>query len=541
MKKNKRLLLTTLIALTMTACSSNSGNSKSEELNNLIDSNNRMKIYSETRELTDEGYYLTTSKSGLADQKGSAITDLQYDVTNKLNDYYYVVLDDQTGLINENGEEVLPLESGRKIITSSDNIFYTEDNKTIICDSSLEQIGEFEGAFEYVWDKDNFILNQDGKYGLVDGEGKEKIPFEYEDMMYLSKESGDKYELTYFTAKKNGKWGILDKEGKEVIPFEYDPVYSGMGGIQYIGMADAFIAIKDGNICVFDKQNQVKAELPIAENAPYQSFNEYDDVFYITSPDKSYIFNEDCEVVAELNGLLDYFPYKNGLFEVRNNVELSSDGMGLSYSGETIADKSGKTLFTSGYNGEEISQLELGDEGIVVVKPVKQGDLGGPTKTTVYDHDLNVIKEFDTDNNKNISLAQGYDTSVNYILLHDSQAGEVGSTTVYNMKGEELFTVEGYIESLLDDSHFIVEQANSVWDETKQQSVTYDREGNETENVRGIVDLEGNLVIEAKYKDFYAGFDDGYIVSNTDDHSDIYDKDYKKVISSESGTYLTSL
>ncbi len=56
------------------------------------------------------------------------------------------------------------------------------------------------------------------------------------------------------------------------------------------------------------------------------------------------------------------------------------------------------------------------------------------------------------------------------------------------------------------------------------QSITSDKNGNPSEETKGIVDTEGKIVVEAKYDQLTANFDDGYIVCDTRDHSDVYDK-----------------
>jgi len=53
-----------------------------------------------------------------------------------------------------------------------------------------------------------------GKTGFIDKEGKEVIPIKYDDVGFFSEGLA--------RVKLNGKWGYIDKEGKVVIPIKYD-------------------------------------------------------------------------------------------------------------------------------------------------------------------------------------------------------------------------------------------------------------------------------------------------------------------------------
>ena len=70
---------------------------------------------------------------------------------------------------------------------------------------------------------DNYVIAKDdsGKMGLLDQEGEEAIPFEY-DEMYFAQET-DEYD--YVVVKQRDTWGILDYEGKELVEIRYDKYY----------------------------------------------------------------------------------------------------------------------------------------------------------------------------------------------------------------------------------------------------------------------------------------------------------------------------
>jgi hypothetical protein len=102
-----------------------------------------------------------------------------------------------------------------------------------------------------------------GKYGFVNKNGEEQIPFEYDDVEPFSVEASsvwDYYsdevysspatERVSVDAKKNGKWGLIDKANNILIPFEYDDHF------KYAGKG-LYHTSKNGKKGMIDEQNKV--------------------------------------------------------------------------------------------------------------------------------------------------------------------------------------------------------------------------------------------------------------------------------------------
>ncbi|MDD7112917.1 MAG: FHA domain-containing protein [Lachnospiraceae bacterium] len=70
---------------------------------------------------------------------------------------------------------------------------------------------------------DHYVIAKDsaGKMGLLDEEGEEAIPFEY-DEMYFPEET-DVYD--YVIVKQRETWGILNYDGEELVEVRYDKYY----------------------------------------------------------------------------------------------------------------------------------------------------------------------------------------------------------------------------------------------------------------------------------------------------------------------------
>ena len=83
------------------------------------------------------------------------------------------------------------------------------------------------------WDDDLGIVRLNGKWGMINTEGKVVIPLKYDCVDYFSE------GLAY--VKLNGKYGFVDTTGKVVIPLKYDSV-----GKFDEGLASVFLNGKRG-------------------------------------------------------------------------------------------------------------------------------------------------------------------------------------------------------------------------------------------------------------------------------------------------------
>jgi hypothetical protein len=73
------------------------------------------------------------------------------------------------------------------------------------------------------------VVEHNGKYGLIDKNGKEVAPVKYDDINGFYEDDGG-----FGTVELNGKYGLIDKTGKEVTPIKYHEVgsfYEGYGGL----------------------------------------------------------------------------------------------------------------------------------------------------------------------------------------------------------------------------------------------------------------------------------------------------------------------
>lgn len=110
-----------------------------------------------------------------------------------------------------------------KIEETNGIYFFTKNSKIAYFDQDLKQLSEFE--FEkYAFHSNNRIMTyKEGKKGMIDLSGKVIIPFEYDNLNFITYQVGSKLDLDPLVrATKGRKEGILDFNGKILIPVEFD-------------------------------------------------------------------------------------------------------------------------------------------------------------------------------------------------------------------------------------------------------------------------------------------------------------------------------
>lgn len=147
--------------------------------------------------------------------------------------------------------------------------------------------------------------------------------------MFLSKTENDESKPAFITVQKEGKWGVLNLKWSEVLPCEYDSFTYSVG---YIDITNVFIAENDGKVCLIDEDNQIQKEFFSENGSMYSTCGLYDYIFYVIAGLETSILIRNFEELAHINGMSGQYAYKEDMFIVNNNVRLSPDGMGVSYS-----------------------------------------------------------------------------------------------------------------------------------------------------------------------------------------------------------------
>ena len=185
---------------------------------------------------------------GVMDNQNNSIIPEQYNYLEYVFGEYFIVegKDDKYGVLNINGKEIIPIKydlvqriDNKNAIQTLDTVtkvreIYSEDltqtgaieNSNIITTDSYikvfsnEELKYFDNngneitPMQALPDKTLFSQSRDGKWGFVNKDNQEVIPFIYDMVTDLN-------EFGFAAIKKDGKWGSINEQGDVV----QEPVY----------------------------------------------------------------------------------------------------------------------------------------------------------------------------------------------------------------------------------------------------------------------------------------------------------------------------
>ncbi len=228
----------------------------------------------------------STGKSGIRDYSNNQILEIKYDSIEKVygNGLYVVTENNKQKIVDKENKDVLTkgFDSIKQILSSQENaVIFTKSEKYGIMNLSGEVIIEAQYDKLEETKLGIFIADKNGKYGVINSNKEEKLPFEYTSIIYNDKAdiyiaedsnfnsnildnnfeikiSGilteindtkgylklrvdDNYKYynfkfeekqesdifpnrTLFVNKNDGKYGLIDKSGKVILDYIYDDI-----------------------------------------------------------------------------------------------------------------------------------------------------------------------------------------------------------------------------------------------------------------------------------------------------------------------------
>ncbi|MCI8384462.1 MAG: WG repeat-containing protein [Clostridia bacterium] len=142
------------------------------------------------------------NKWGVIDSNGTIIIDPGYEemitIPNSKNDVFLCIYD-------------VNYETGTyktKVLNSKNQEIYTQYEQ-------IEAISN-KDANNNIWYEENVLkAKKDGKYGVIDLNGKELTPFQFDEIITIDGMKG------IIKVVKDGKMGIINHEGKEILPTQF--------------------------------------------------------------------------------------------------------------------------------------------------------------------------------------------------------------------------------------------------------------------------------------------------------------------------------
>lgn len=176
---------------------------------NVIDTFYKLPTYSPSN--VQECNYISTSsgelkvarfksKYGILDNSNGIVTSFKYDAIGCNYNWFE----------HKNGNDEMPIDDSLNLISVSQN------GKWGVINREGKEIIPllYDAVQDYSFRKELCWVKKEGRYGAIDESGNLIIPIVYETEFRF-------YNHQPAKVKKDGKWGFIDEDGKIVIPFKY--------------------------------------------------------------------------------------------------------------------------------------------------------------------------------------------------------------------------------------------------------------------------------------------------------------------------------
>lgn len=429
------------------------------------------------------------------------------EVTKEFSKGYFAAFENEAwGVINEKGdfvieptytEMVIVPDSTKDVFICMDNVNYDDNtydskainsaNETLFSEyDSVEVIENYDDSYNLWYEKNVLKVKKDGKYGLIDFDGKVLLNCEYDEISTI------KGVTNSLLTKKDGKYGLCDNTGSIIIQNEYAEIKSLTD--KY---SDGYIVKNsDGKYGVIkcDKQTAIKAQY--SDIANVYGNNEYvvklNGKWQVINSDEEAIISSGFDEIKSIDG--DNITFvKNGKYGVMNSsqqilIEAQYDKLTYIFSNYYIAQKDDKYGVIS-TEGEEKLPVEYG-----MITYNKEADfveveeLNGAS--TVYDRNFEskfngFVCEVNTDKDYMLAYVDGDYKYYNFKFEEKQSTKLLYENTLFLKKENGKY---GYVNK---DGVVVV---NYVYDDATQQN-QYGYVAVKKDGVWGVIDQNGNTVL----------------------------------------------
>ena len=423
--------------------------------------------------------------------------------------YFTAYSDGAWGVINEKGEYVIKPSYEEMIIipNSSKDVFICIDNvnyddNTYISRAinsenqakfteyeTVEVIENYDDSYNMWYEKDILKVKKDGKYGVIDLDGKVLLNCEYDNIESIKGITNSLLTL------KDGKYGLADNTGNIIIPNEYSEIKALTK--QY---SDGYIVKNsDGLYGVVDCNKQIVVEVKYQDIKNIYGNNSY----VVKENNKWKVIKQDGEIILE-NGFDDIQSIdgenitiiNNGKYGIINSAKeqligAEYDKLTYIYSNYYIAEKDGKYGIISS-NGDTPIPLEYS-----LITYNKQADClevqTSETETKIYDRNFEykfdgIICEVNKDRDYIVSYANGQYKYYNFKFEEKENTKLLYQNTLFLKKENDKY---GYVNK---DGVVVV---NYIYDDAKEQNA-YGYMAVKKDGLWGCIDQNGKVIVEPR-------------------------------------------
>ena len=254
-------------------------------------------------------------------------------------------LDNKYGVINNKGEEVITPSYQEYIVIPNNkkdiflctyDVDYTKKtyktkalnskNKEIFTEyENIEPIANYDLNNVISYEQNAIKVQKNGKYGMIDIEGKELLPCEYDELYSLKNTDNS------IIVKKDSKIGLVDSSGKVIM----QPEYKTIKGISTDYKLGYIVGIDENKYGIVDCNNQKVIDIKYEEIKPLTENGTY--VVKEANNWKIVQKNGEEKLVEELKNIKDIIDIKNGNVIIKNE----NNKMGIiNFNGEKILNTS---------------------------------------------------------------------------------------------------------------------------------------------------------------------------------------------------------
>jgi|GEM_PF-1465848 len=515
-------------------------------------------MYVSASKFTDEGNAVVAALAGgyleisLIDKDGEIVKRLPYDRITLFNSKGYALACIEGsgypyayGVIDGNGEFITGLKfkgsyDFEDSCWNANGLMVVEDIDTPL-QGIINEIGEYivEPKYTNLRECTNgyFCFKENGKYGCLDAKGEPIIAAQYDAALRFDADG-------YSEAQLYGKYGIINEKGETVLNFVYEAVssYNVQEGfaIVRVGNNEAAVGFDgrviadtaganygvyktlicenyNGTVTYYNSSGEVIADIDAylgtteqSDSGVFRSDEKYgykdQDGNIVIDPEYDRVFASQKEyIVACKREPSDYayfaFDYKGKLID-KSNVLYSAAGLAIfSENGKYgVLDAAGNQILPAEY--DEVKILDY--ENISVCLNGKYGlyNCGKEIVPVKYD-----------------SLAIGRSYTANNEIYRYILAKSLVDEKHEEMENQHVAWVGNYKPSLYDfDNGLLYEDCDSIKYFEEEKLFVIEKDGKE-----GVIDTQGNIVIDLVYDDIAVFEGSGYIRCLIDGKSGIID------------------
>ena len=200
----------------------------------VVDKNNNVVIplkYGNFKRLNSELYLVgsmfDSSIMGVLDTLGNTVIPFEYQkIREPINGLWWVSKDGNNyGFVNNENKIVVPFTYTNYGLISGTMLVLREvsGKKWAFLNTKGEQLTKYRyDHFDYSHSTKQMILGREGKFGLVNNDLSNVLPFDYDSLEFTSSIIFEAGYMDLLIAKKNGKWGYISNMSKVVVPFIYE-------------------------------------------------------------------------------------------------------------------------------------------------------------------------------------------------------------------------------------------------------------------------------------------------------------------------------